>query len=69
MPKKKCSSGDTRSIHPYIKDYIEQFKTPIEQHYARTGWTGWANVKKKKYEIKGETHWQVVSFDIVTKQV
>jgi len=66
--KNKCSTGDTRKLHPYIANYVEQF-VGNEQTLARHGWQTWGNVKKKREEVKGERSWRVVSFDIVSKKV
>ena len=63
--KNKCSTGDTRKLHPYIANYVEQF-VGNEQTLARHGWMGWANVKKKQ-DANG--FWRVVSFDVVSKKV
>ena len=67
--KRKCSSGDTRQLHPYIADLIDRYNLPMDRGLARQGWSTWGNVKKKKYIVDGETHWQVVSFDIITRSV
>lgn len=66
--KNKCSTGDTRKLHPYIANYLEQF-VGNEQTLARHGWKTWGNVKKKLEKVGGEEHWRVVSFDVVTKKV
>lgn len=63
--KNKCSTGDTRKLHPYIATYVEQF-IGNEQTLARHGWQTWANVKKKQDK---DGFWRVVSFDIVSKKV
>jgi len=64
--KNKCSTGDTRKLHPYIANYVEQF-IGNEQTLARHGWQTWANVKKKREG--GDQIWRVVSFEIVSKKV
>lgn len=66
--KNKCSTGDTRKLHPYIANYVEQF-IGNEQTLARHGWQTWGNVKKKQEGSKEERFWRVVSFDIVSKKV
>ena len=64
--KNKCSTGDTRKLHPYIANYVEQFEGN-ERTLARHGWQTWANVKKKREGA--DKIWRVVSFDIVVKKV
>ena len=66
--KNKCSTGDTRKLHPYIANYVEQF-IGNEQTLARHGWQTWDNVKRKLDKVEGEEHWRVVSLDVVTKKV
>ena len=66
--KNKCSTGDTRKLHPYIANYVEQF-IGNEQTLARHGWQTCGNVKKKQEGSKEARFWRVVSFDIVSKKV
>ena len=66
--KNKCSTGDTRKLHPYIANYLEQF-VGNEQTIARHGWKTWGNVKKKQEGSKEARFWRVVSFDIIVKKV
>jgi len=58
---KKCSSNDTRHIHPYQKDFLDKFKTPVEIAYAKEGWKAWDEVVMKRGNV--------VSFKIITKNL
>lgn len=66
--KNKCSTGDTRKLHPYIANYLEQF-VGNEHTIARHGWLTWGNVKKTRYKVNNENYHRVVSFDIITRKV